>query len=493
METPLTRESEAKMEPDVHRDEDEAAAPASLPGKGRGRARRLATPEAVASPTEQLRQQQTPVQPATPPPSCSAGRGRGRPSPLKTQRVTQPPGSPQSGVVQRQPTPEATAAAAAITVTDRAPESTLNAETKADGQNCWKEGSAHLVGKESGKPGHQRSTGDATSMTPTVQNDGPRGQAASGGLSQAQRASAVQGSANIVRQEQSQGASMARLKVEQAEKNAAKLRPQTSGTSDYPAQLDPCCVGKGDQGTLAAEGDRLPPRQLIETAINDPDSMDAEQLKRLACSVVKAAAVRIANAEPAAFFCQMIISMERDPRFFHCLLDCCQQWYKRRNDWLPRRLWEEAGDDDWPTVELEGATFQWTAFVSFLAELIVAVMGEGRKEAKRVPASTALLPIHFFAWLLCDCFKVALRFPAADMLAEMKCFQFVLKRAGDAANRLAGSRVGLLVGHVREAGELFPQQVEPVLQELLRVRGSETAWLPLDVCIADDVAYEWSQ
>lgn len=132
-------ESEAKMEPDVHRDEDEAAAPASLPGKGRGRARRLATPEAVASPTEQLRQQQTPVQPATPPPSCSAGRGRGRPSPLKTQRVTQPPGSPQSGVVQRQPTPEATAAAAAITVTDRAPESTLNAETKADGQNCWKE------------------------------------------------------------------------------------------------------------------------------------------------------------------------------------------------------------------------------------------------------------------------------------------------------------------------------------------------------------------
>lgn len=308
-----------------------------------------------------------------------------------------------------------------------------------------------------------------------MQTGGSQGQATSGGLSQAQQASAVQGGTNTsgrsTHWEHGQGTPMAKPVGVQAKGNAAKLRAQTSG---MPVSMD--------KRAPDARGEHLPPRRmnaLIEAAIQDPDSMDPEQLVWLACGVVKAAAGRIANAEPAANFCQMIIMKEREPRFFDGLLDCCQKWYRHRHDWLPRRALDEDGDYDSPPEELwgeepiqKGATFQWTAFVFFLAELIVAIMGEGRSSARRAPASTALMPIHFFTWQLCDCFKVMLRFPAADLRAEMECFRSVLRRAGNVAHQVAGSRMGLLVGHLREACDLFPREAEPVLQELLRLRGS---------------------
>lgn len=256
------------------------------------------------------------------------------------------------------------------------------------------------------------------------------------------------------------------------------------GAEENAAKLCPYCVDKGDLGTLATKGKPLCTMHFVETAIKDPDSMDAEQLKWLACSVVKAAANRIANAEPAAFFCQIIVSNERDPRFFHCLLDCCLEWYTHRYDWLPRQVLEDGDDyycipsrDQW---DQWGTTFKWRAFVGFLAELMVAVVGGGRGLARAAPASTALIPVHFLAWLLCNCLKAMLRFPAADMRAEMQCFTFVLKRAGNVACQLAESHVGLMLEHVREAHGLFPKEVEPVLRKMLHVWRSKTTQLSLD-------------
>lgn len=212
-----------------------------------------------------------------------------------------------------------------------------------------------------------------------------------------------------------------------------------------------------------------PRHEITRKAINDPDSLHPDELTELVRAICKAAAGRIDSAEAAANFCILVAQKEREPRFINCLVGRCQEWYKRRDDWIPRRLWNEGGDKrDRGTAP----RYQWKAFVAFLAELLVALTGGGRSRTGAVAVSPDHVPARLVSELLCDCCQIMARWPAKDVDDEMECFVFVIKRAGNAIKLATPHRLDELVGDVHEAQGQFPDAVQPVSRELRQLRRS---------------------
>ncbi|KAH7981569.1 hypothetical protein HPB49_025545 [Dermacentor silvarum] len=72
----------------------------------------------------------------------------------------------------------------------------------------------------------------------------------------------------------------------------------------------------------------------------------------------------------------------------------------------------------------------WTAYVTFLAELLAAV--------SRMESSDKISGrIFCLAALLCECCHIMLRSPAQDTTAEMNCLHFVFMTAGSSIQRAA--------------------------------------------------------
>lgn len=208
---------------------------------------------------------------------------------------------------------------------------------------------------------------------------------------------------------------------------------------------------------------------ITQKAINDPDSLDSEELMELVGAICTAAARRMDSAQAAANFCLIVTAKEREPRFIDCLVGWCEEWYNRRDDLLPRQIWYE--DEAEKAERVAAASYRWTAFVAFLAELLVALTGGGRNSAgPRLPVSTSHMPARLVANLLCNCCHIMARWPAKDIEDEMECFVVVLRRAGYAIKLMTPHRLRQLVGVLHEAHDLFPDTVQPVFRELRHLR-----------------------
>lgn len=238
------------------------------------------------------------------------------------------------------------------------------------------------------------------------------------------------------------------------------------------AQRNEGAIGSGDSSREAPEDVSCVPRHVItRKAINDPDSLDSDELMELVGAICKAASGRIQSAEAAANFCLLVTQREREPRFIDCLVGWCMEWYNRRDELIPRRLWNEDEEDQ---RKAKGAPtpYQWTAFVAFLAELLVALTGGGRDGTGPVPVSTDHLSARLISTLLCNCCQIMARWPAKDIEDEMECFLFVLIRAGHAIKLTTPQRLRHLVGDLHETHGQFPDAVTPVSRELRRLRRS---------------------
>lgn len=204
---------------------------------------------------------------------------------------------------------------------------------------------------------------------------------------------------------------------------------------------------------------------LVKKALHDPNALSSHQLMELVRAICQRATEGIQNAEPSAQLCLSIIAKERGETFLESLLSACREWFNER-DQLLRPL------DATTTVPR-----RWTAYVCFLAELLLGLRGRsgscasGSAGGRGAPTASRTLCL---VMLLCDCCHIILRPPSLGNPAEMECLRSVLTIAGRAVERDAPQRMATLVGRLREA---FVQpglsaQARKTLLELLELHAS---------------------
>lgn len=195
---------------------------------------------------------------------------------------------------------------------------------------------------------------------------------------------------------------------------------------------------------------------LVKKALHDPNTLSSHQLMELVRAVCQRATEGIQNAEPSAQLCLSIIAKERGETFLESLLSACREWFNERDQLLR------------PLDATMAVPRRWTAYVCFLAELLLGL--RGRTSGGRGTASRTLCLVM----LLCDCCHIILRPPSLGNPAEMECLRSVLTIAGRAVERDAPQRMASLVGRLREA---FVQpglsaQARKTLLELLELHAS---------------------
>ncbi|XP_077484834.1 MIF4G domain-containing protein-like [Amblyomma americanum] len=114
------------------------------------------------------------------------------------------------------------------------------------------------------------------------------------------------------------------------------------------------------------------------------------------------------------------------------LLSACSEWFDKR-DQLFR-----------PQNELEPVQRRWTAFVSFLAELLLWM--RGRSGGDHMKNS-----ILFLAKLLCDCCHDILESPRLGNASEVDCLRSVLTRTGKVIEHFNPDLMEALVWRMRES------------------------------------------
>lgn len=202
---------------------------------------------------------------------------------------------------------------------------------------------------------------------------------------------------------------------------------------------------------------------LLKRALHDPNALSSHQLMELVRAICSKATEGIQDAEPAAQLCLSIIEKERGETFLESLLSACREWFNERDKLLR------------PEVQLQGGASprRWTAYVCFLAELLLGLRGRNGGGVAGTGGRTASRTLCLLM-LLCDCCHIILRPPSLCNPTEMECLRSVLTIAGKAVQRDAPQRMAALVSHMREA---FVQQClsahgRKVLLELLELHAS---------------------
>ncbi|KAH9362967.1 hypothetical protein HPB48_014251 [Haemaphysalis longicornis] len=204
---------------------------------------------------------------------------------------------------------------------------------------------------------------------------------------------------------------------------------------------------------------------VVERAMEDPgllSPLETECLVRVLCGKV----VRETGTSSfIADFCISAMSKERGRAFADLLITYIHQWFNKRSELLPRRVQRE---DHIQGSDGEAAPlYKWTAFVDFLADLLVAMAGAGWCSL----GHKSLWRVTVVAVVLCDCWDIMLRNPAYDVLEEVKCLRSSLVVAGKTAYSVAAERVEDLVAMMRGASKSrkFPPEAQKVLIELLEL------------------------
>lgn len=213
-------------------------------------------------------------------------------------------------------------------------------------------------------------------------------------------------------------------------------------------------------------------QSLIKKALHDPNALSSHQLMELVRTICQRATEGIQNAEPMAQLCLSIIAKERGETFLESLLSACREWFNERDQLLR------------PLEASSAVPRRWTAYVCFLAELLLGLRGRsasasaapataGRTAAGSGAAPTASRTLCL-VMLLCDCCHIILRPPSLGNPGEMECLRSVLTIAGRAVERDAPQRMAALVGQLRHA---FVQpglsaQARKTLLELIELHAS---------------------
>lgn len=204
---------------------------------------------------------------------------------------------------------------------------------------------------------------------------------------------------------------------------------------------------------------------LVKKAQHDPNALSTHQLMELVRAVCQRATEGIQFAEPAAQLCLSIIAKERGETFLESLLSACREWFNERDQLLR------------PLDASTAVPRRWTAYVCFLAELLLGLRGRsggGSTAGRGATAAPTASRTLCLVMLLCDCCHIILRPPSLGNAAEMECLRSVLTIAGKAVERDAPQRMATLVGRLREA---FVQpglsaQARKTLLELIELHAS---------------------
>lgn len=232
------------------------------------------------------------------------------------------------------------------------------------------------------------------------------------------------------------------------------------------------CVGPVDARRRCVLGELWAPSVALGASnlkdVKDPGFLEDHELRGTAAivafSIIESTVWGKLKAQQAAKMCCTLMGMESRPVLLDCLLSSCAEWHHRRHVWLPLRICDRGAK---PDEEAAAGAAAWRAFVEFLAELLVAITGEGRS-GRTYPHPSAC----YLAILLFDSFEVIARFPARDVGTEMEFLQFVLERAGAAAHGLVPINWNELVSILQLTCAGYPAEVEPVLQWLRHFRDS---------------------
>ncbi|KAL3252831.1 hypothetical protein MRX96_054742 [Rhipicephalus microplus] len=174
------------------------------------------------------------------------------------------------------------------------------------------------------------------------------------------------------------------------------------------------------------------------------------------------------SAEPAARFCARVIMVELDGVFIDRLLWTCRNWSKQHDVLLRRSavrvLWDPQPQQD--------AGNELTAFVSFMATLLLSIPGKGT-----AASVGSCHPEHIFciAVLLCDFCKLVMRSPSWTTTPwYVECLRRALTTAGEAAERGAPACLAALVACLQDAflSSDVPKDDRLTLLELIELRAS---------------------
>ncbi|XP_077548503.1 uncharacterized protein LOC144161776 [Haemaphysalis longicornis] len=220
----------------------------------------------------------------------------------------------------------------------------------------------------------------------------------------------------------------------------------------------------------------LPQCEVIaRKATSVPDSLTSVEMEELVRAICQKAAEDSENAWPAANLCLSIIAKQPKPKFIDCLLRSCEEWFEHRAERLPRST--RKGSVWWKRQQREGAgavaagpSWKWTAYVAFVAELLVAVTGTRvRTPVGTRRFSTTRERAYCLAMLLCDCCQETLRFPAQDvqdMQEEVDCLRAALTLAGGVADLVAPDRMDIMFHWLRAS--CFDHQFSPDARDVTR-------------------------
>ncbi|XP_075739440.1 uncharacterized protein LOC119166653 isoform X4 [Rhipicephalus microplus] len=202
-------------------------------------------------------------------------------------------------------------------------------------------------------------------------------------------------------------------------------------------------------------------QSLVKKAMHDPNTLSSHQLMELVRAICQRATEGIQNAEPSAQLCLSIIAKERGETFLESMLSACRELFNERDQLLR------------PLDATMVVPRRWTAYVCFLAELLLGLRGRISTSCPTGGRGTASRTLCL-VMLLCDCCHIILRPPSLGNPAEMECLRSVLTIAGRAVERDAPQRMAILVGRLREA---FVQpglsaQTRKTLLELLELHAS---------------------
>lgn len=201
---------------------------------------------------------------------------------------------------------------------------------------------------------------------------------------------------------------------------------------------------------------------ILRKAEHDPDSLTFAEAETLANAICRKVTEDTGSAKHAASFCSSVAASQkvRPSVFLESLVCTCHEWFKRRDVMLPEcngRQQRECPLGETP------ASSRWTAFVEFVAELLVSV-------AETADRSQVLC----LAELLIDCCHAALSSQARNKEDQMECMCRTLHRAGEVAEKAAPMRMGALVS--RLLTEFMHGDVSVlarlILLELLELRAS---------------------
>lgn len=219
---------------------------------------------------------------------------------------------------------------------------------------------------------------------------------------------------------------------------------------------------------------------VVRKATSVPGSLTWDELEVLVRAICRKAAEDTKNAWPAANLCLSIIAKEPQPMFIDCLLSSCEDWFENRAERLPRTTrkgsvwWKRQQQLESAGAVAAGPSWKWTAYVAFVAELLVAATGARVRtsSAGTPPFSTTRERAYCLAMLLCDCCQEMLRWPAQDMQEEMACLRVALTFAGRVAELMAPDRMSILFLWLRAAcyDHQFPPDVRNITRELANLR-----------------------